>query len=65
VIAAAGITTSMLRLASTLSRLSLRSTPSGADGLDRLSVKPRKSTYLMAGRHEGPSRKDLSGAQKN
>jgi hypothetical protein len=42
------ITTPILRLASTLSRLSLRSTPFGAQGLDRLSVEPRQGTYVMA-----------------
>ena len=45
------ITTSILRLASTLSRLSasLRP-PSGAHGLDRLSIEPREGIYVMAGR---------------
>ena len=33
-------------------------TPFGAHGLDRLSVEPMEGTYVMAGRHEGRSRKD-------
>src|SRR5260370_15576143 len=33
-------------------------TPFGAHGLDRLSVEPTEGSYVMAGRHEGRSRKE-------
>jgi hypothetical protein len=44
------ITTPILRLASSLSRLSASLRPPfGAHGLDRLSVEPRDSIHVMAG----------------
>jgi hypothetical protein len=53
------ITTSILRLASTLSRFSASLRPPfGAHDLDRLSVEPMEGTCVMAGRQERPSRKE-------